>query len=77
MVFAAFTFLPSLPTLLENINVEALFFFFSPARTVGLVGIVFCFPFEDMADIREASSMFCLVHWFLVSVLLGEKNSFN
>ena len=21
--------------------------------------------------------MFCLVHWFLVSVLLGENNSFN
>lgn len=77
MVFAAFTFLPSLPTLLENINVEALFFFFFPARTVGLVGIVFCFLFEDMADKREASSMFCLVHWFLVSVLLGENNSFN
>lgn len=60
MVFAALTFLPSLPTLLENINIEALFFF--PARTVGLVGVVFCFLFEDMADKREASSAFCLVH---------------
>ena len=74
MVFVAFTFFPSLPTLLENINIEAFFF---PARTVGLVGIVFCFLLEEMADKREASSTFCLVHWFLFSVLLGKKNSFN
>lgn len=77
MVFVTFTFLPSLPTLLENINIEAFFFFLFPARTVGLVEIVFCFLLEEMADKREASSTFCLVHWFLFSVLLGKKNSFN